>query len=222
MDDRLADPIIDEEMGRMPKVFEGVLRESSMRALVDFVHDISGLVGKEELYLRTSVTAGDGNWYRVEAMVERVGPAVTEFCEEDYPEHIYPDVVCETPNMGHRVFSSGFEEVPPQVTNVVNVSSGEHYLLGAGHSDFGSIRQPPPVNTGVPVGPTAQQLFLDVMAHQRAKGIEKYGVPLCTYNGRKSLMDALGEMVDGWMYIVQSLMEQEGEDPSLGSLTPKE
>lgn len=69
--------------------------------------------------------------------------------------------------------------------------------------------QPAPVSGGAPVRPEAERLFAEVLAYQCAKGESKHGGPLCTNNGRNPLMDALGEMVDGFQYVVQALIERD-------------
>lgn len=44
--------------------------------------------------------------------------------------------------------------------------------------------------------------------HKRLeKGVETYGTPLTTFNGRNSLLDAYEEVLDLAMYIKQKLME---------------
>lgn len=44
-------------------------------------------------------------------------------------------------------------------------------------------------------------------------GERKYGVQLHTHNGRDALVDAAEEMMDGFMYICQAIMERDGRLP---------
>jgi len=74
---------------------------------------------------------------------------------------------------------------------------------------FASLEQPPPEEGGAPVGDTVRLLFKKMLDHQEAKGLEKYGTPLKTHNGRDPLIDALGELVDAFQYLVQGIMEKE-------------
>jgi len=44
---------------------------------------------------------------------------------------------------------------------------------------------------------------------RRHKGMEEYGTPLKTFNGRRSLYDALDEVLDLAQYLQQEIMERE-------------
>lgn len=75
------------------------------------------------------------------------------------------------------------------------------------------IQQPPPIVT-----PKSQEVLplllrrltrsdraiLESVLRQRAQqGLETYGVPLMTFNGRDALDDALAELLDAMKYITQ-------------------
>jgi len=47
------------------------------------------------------------------------------------------------------------------------------------------------------------------MEARRQMGIEKYGTPLQTFNGRDAMVDAYQELLDLCVYFKQKLMEQE-------------
>lgn len=69
--------------------------------------------------------------------------------------------------------------------------------------------QPPPIPGFGNVTPVARQLFLETLAQQEQKGIATYGTTLQAGNGRDALADALDELVDAVLYIVQAQMERE-------------
>jgi hypothetical protein len=57
----------------------------------------------------------------------------------------------------------------------------------------------------------ADRALLDfVRVHQRqvAKGLQTYGTPLQTFNGRSALGDAMEELCDAWQFVQQAKMEQ--------------
>lgn len=49
---------------------------------------------------------------------------------------------------------------------------------------------------------------IDDMKYRRQQGIEKYGVTLSPFNGRKSLVDAYQEALDLCVYLKQKLIEE--------------
>jgi hypothetical protein len=69
--------------------------------------------------------------------------------------------------------------------------------------------QPPPTTGEQEVYPEAIRIFLQTMRQQMEKGIEEYGTPLKTHNGRDALVDAMYEVIDLWMYLVQKYLEQQ-------------
>src|SRR5215217_3039422 len=74
--------------------------------------------------------------------------------------------------------------------------------------------EPMPVTTDKPVVPVTPRVIQDLRDKSEA-GVEKYGVPLHTYNGRNPLRDAYQEALDLAQYLKQALMEQdiaEGRD----------
>ncbi len=73
---------------------------------------------------------------------------------------------------------------------------------------FYSIEQPDPVDGGRPVGSSVRALFKQILEHQEAKGLKKYGTVLQTFNGRNPLLDLLGELIDAVQYATQALLEQ--------------
>lgn len=67
--------------------------------------------------------------------------------------------------------------------------------------------QPMPIPGGINVTPVARGAFLDMLAQREAKGIATYGVSLQTDNGRDVYQDLMEELIDGWQYAVQALLE---------------
>ena len=55
----------------------------------------------------------------------------------------------------------------------------------------------------------APYVVADVM-HRVEAGLEKYGTPLQTGNGRDALWDAYQEAIDLVMYLRQAILEREG------------
>lgn len=49
---------------------------------------------------------------------------------------------------------------------------------------------------------------IEDMKQRREDGIEKYGTPLMTHNGRNALVDAYQEVLDLAVYIKQELLER--------------
>lgn len=66
--------------------------------------------------------------------------------------------------------------------------------------------EPLPVTGGKEV---TAQVIKDLEA-RKEQGIEKYGTPLQTHNGRRPLVDLYQELLDAVQYLKQHLMEQEG------------
>lgn len=52
---------------------------------------------------------------------------------------------------------------------------------------------------------------IDDLRRRERKGIETYGTPLQTHNGRDALRDAYEEVLDLAQYLKQAIMEREGE-----------
>lgn len=67
--------------------------------------------------------------------------------------------------------------------------------------------QPQPHGEGSPVG----ERLIELIRERTKLGIEKYGEPLTTHNGRDAMLDALQESVDLNQYLMQALMESEDE-----------
>ena len=59
--------------------------------------------------------------------------------------------------------------------------------------------QPAPKDGGVVVG----EFALEAVRDRIAQGYEKYGVYLCTDNGRNALTDTIQELLDGLFYSIQ-------------------
>ena len=59
----------------------------------------------------------------------------------------------------------------------------------------------------IPVAPSLKQRFADWIDARTAQGIETYGGPLTTDNGRDSERDMLEELLDFCQYQEQSRME---------------
>lgn len=75
-----------------------------------------------------------------------------------------------------------------------------------------------PVAGGVPVEPTARDLFNTMLTERTARGIATYGMPLSTANGRDAHRDALEELIDAWQYVVQCRMERADLEARLAAL----
>ncbi len=67
--------------------------------------------------------------------------------------------------------------------------------------------QPDPKGDGVEIYPL---LMADLKA-RREMGIETYGTPLKSHNGRKALWDAYQECLDQAIYLRQAIFELYGE-----------
>lgn len=67
--------------------------------------------------------------------------------------------------------------------------------------------QPQPHGTGQPVG----ERLIELIRERTKLGIEKYGEPLTTHNGRDPMLDALQESIDLNQYLMQALMESVDE-----------
>lgn len=68
----------------------------------------------------------------------------------------------------------------------------------------GAIEQPKPKGAGKQVAP---EVIKDIEA-RIAKGIETYGEPLTTHNGRSAKLDKYQELLDAAIYAKQELMEE--------------
>lgn len=62
----------------------------------------------------------------------------------------------------------------------------------------------------VPGVASVQDRLIANIELRKELGIERYGSPLMTYNGRHSLRDAMEEAVDQATYLTQAVMEEEG------------
>ncbi|MGW7100339.1 hypothetical protein [Streptomyces sp. NPDC054883] len=67
--------------------------------------------------------------------------------------------------------------------------------------------QPLPHKGGEPV----QERLIEMIKERRALGIQRYGRPLETFNGRNAVQDALEEALDLATYLTQIEMEQEAQ-----------
>lgn len=67
--------------------------------------------------------------------------------------------------------------------------------------------QPDPLDGRENVFPWAKDIFALMHEEARARGMETYGKPLQTFNGRDALKDAMEEVVDLWNYLVQLRLE---------------
>lgn len=68
-------------------------------------------------------------------------------------------------------------------------------------------------------------LVMDDLLARGLAGVETYGTPLQTFNGRNALVDAYEEALDLAMYLKQAILEQQTPDPKADlcpvcSLTP--
>jgi hypothetical protein len=59
----------------------------------------------------------------------------------------------------------------------------------------------------------------DAILERRAVGVEKYGIELVTFNGRRPLLDAYQEALDLIVYLAQEDMEHGRRNPSNRTLT---
>jgi len=70
---------------------------------------------------------------------------------------------------------------------------------------FITQEQPQPHGMGLPVG----ERLIELIRERTKLGIEKYGEPLTTHNGRDPMLDALQESIDLNQCLMQALMETE-------------
>ena len=74
-------------------------------------------------------------------------------------------------------------------------------------ADYGE--QPNPTDGQANVTPVLRTLLIDMLDARAAAGLERYGKPLQTHNGRDAERDLLEELIDAAQYAVQSRMERE-------------
>jgi hypothetical protein len=68
--------------------------------------------------------------------------------------------------------------------------------------------EPMPIRTDKPAAIVVTRVMQDLRDKAEA-GIEKYGVPLHTFNGRRPLVDAYQEAIDQVLYLKQRIMEED-------------
>ena len=73
-------------------------------------------------------------------------------------------------------------------------------------SDYRPDSQPPPVPSQ---RPAIADLVMADIAKRKAYGIEHYGTPLQSFNGRDALTDAYDEILDHALYLRQEIDERE-------------
>jgi hypothetical protein len=82
-------------------------------------------------------------------------------------------------------------------------------------SSLATLQQPAPTGEGVEVWPQLLALpdlpdwLREDMKAREALGIERYGTPLRTFNGRASLVDAYQEALDLCAYLQQADLERQ-------------
>jgi len=69
------------------------------------------------------------------------------------------------------------------------------------------MTNPHPTTGCEPVSPSAREAFLEAFDDGEQKGMEEYGTPLKTFNGRDAAVDAMGELADAAKYVRQLQME---------------
>lgn len=69
------------------------------------------------------------------------------------------------------------------------------------------MSQPPPKTGRETIYPIAQQYLVKKLKERYEKGLETYGTPLQTFNGRDCLEDLMEELLDGLMYTIQAMLE---------------
>lgn len=67
--------------------------------------------------------------------------------------------------------------------------------------------QPLPTPGRVDVEPFVRATFNQMLTERTRKGVETYGRPLQTFNGRDALRDAAEELVDAIQYVHQAALE---------------
>ena len=72
-----------------------------------------------------------------------------------------------------------------------------------------------------PVEPELVKWFANRIAQRTALGIEKYGEPLRTHNGRSAKRDKTEELLDALQYQYQELMETQDERDTLLAFVQK-
>lgn len=74
---------------------------------------------------------------------------------------------------------------------------------------LGEPQPPPTPSDGVPVTELLQRLFPRWQQERAAAGLKKYGVLLQANNGRDALADAMQELLDAPLYVLQAAIERE-------------
>jgi hypothetical protein len=67
--------------------------------------------------------------------------------------------------------------------------------------------QPLPNPGKTNVAPVARKRMLEILSQQVQRGIETYGTPLQTHNGRDAFHDAMTEAIDLIQYLTQASLE---------------
>lgn len=70
-------------------------------------------------------------------------------------------------------------------------------------TDRPSTAQPPPVH--VPGAASVHDILIEHIKERKAFGLRKYGTPLQVDNGRDPLADALEEILDVAVYLIQEM-----------------
>jgi hypothetical protein len=74
-------------------------------------------------------------------------------------------------------------------------------------TDRPTTAQPPPVH--VPGAASVHDILIDRIRERAAFGLRKYGTPLQLFNQRDALADALEEVLDAAVYLVQAIAERD-------------
>lgn len=78
-------------------------------------------------------------------------------------------------------------------------------------TDMPGVKNKAAMHEPMPIGGTGEVVLDQVLkdlTDRSTVGVEKYGEPLRTFNGRDSLMDAYQEALDLVMYLRQAIMER--------------
>lgn len=75
--------------------------------------------------------------------------------------------------------------------------------------------EPPPLDSNYPI---IHEQLIKLIQDRLEFGIQKYGKPLRAFDGRRSLFDALDELIDGAVYTLKEIEERQVLDAQIEKL----
>lgn len=85
-----------------------------------------------------------------------------------------------------------------------------HWVVGQRLDKHEGLSTHEPLPTADPTRGNVQDLVIEDITERKRVGIERYGTPLQTFNGRDALIDLYQELLDAVMYTRQLIEERKG------------